>query len=492
MIESRGGAMIGTVRTLPSWVPARPLIALVAVVAACGLSSGSLVMQTAVQKPYSYQRGHTRDVTFVGWAPDSRTLFSFAAADGSARVWDADLGTVVTSGRYSGETGFVVESSSRELMLTVHPTGDLIFRNQKGTWNWRVPGSDSVRFALSPDGMWSAEAENRGQPALAIREVATGRLLRRLEGHPGIVNGVKYSTDGRFIASANGDRTVALWSAETGQVLSVLGGHEDGVNVVAVSPDGRWVAAGSADLTVRVWNVASGSVEAIFRGHTLPVRAVAFVSSTELVSGGDDRTVRLWSVAQNRLLKSIAIPGWRGSQNARTCCGSPIIMLEQNPMSGTVAIGCADGYGYLWDPQSGDFKEVMSLSDGVLPRHSVRFDSVGGWRWVVGSTDPRVVVHTPVSSTTYDLGRVRGSFGAVTAVAAGAENWVTAMLDGEVELWDLRWAQRRRLFKTSGEVLALAVSPNGETVVAGGEDQTIQVWSLKTGQRLWAAHTSRE
>ena len=50
------------------------------------------------------------------------------------------------------------------------------------------------------------------------------RLCRRT-GHAGGVNAVAASRDGKWIASAGGDRTVGIWHASNGRYAAVLDGY---------------------------------------------------------------------------------------------------------------------------------------------------------------------------------------------------------------------------------------------------------------------------
>ncbi len=77
-----------------------------------------------------------------------------------------------------------------------------------------------------------------------------------MESHAFKVQGLAFSNDGRRIASANFDgHTVSLWDAETGKELYRFAGHTDWVYAVAISADGRFLVSGGSDKSVRVWRV---------------------------------------------------------------------------------------------------------------------------------------------------------------------------------------------------------------------------------------------
>ena len=70
-----------------------------------------------------------------------------------------------------------------------------------------------------------------------------------------------------------------------------------GVVSVAFSPDGQLLASASVDNTVRLWRVADGRLLRTMKGHDRSVTSVAFSPDGRLLaSASADKTVLLWGV----------------------------------------------------------------------------------------------------------------------------------------------------------------------------------------------------
>ena len=97
-----------------------------------------------------------------------------------------------------------------------------------------------------------------------------------------------------------------VWNVATGQVEQTLEGHSSWVSSVAFSLDGGRLVSGSDDRTVRVWNVAIRQVEQTLGGHSSRVNSVAFSpDGGRLASGSDDRTVRVWNIATGQVEQTL-------------------------------------------------------------------------------------------------------------------------------------------------------------------------------------------
>jgi WD40 repeat protein len=210
-------------------------------------------------KPLRWFPGHKGGVTWAAFAPDGQTVAA-VAGDGKVHLWNARTGA--------------------ELRV------------------W--PGAGEIcSVAFSPNGKVLAVGGGFKDQTISLREVSTGKELRRLKGHAYAVASLAFLPGGEALISGSQDGTLRLWDVATGQERLCLRPspqpEPDGVNGLSLSADGQFVASAGQDRVVRVWELATGAEVRTFRGHQGDVYAVAFApDGRALASGGRDSTVLVW------------------------------------------------------------------------------------------------------------------------------------------------------------------------------------------------------
>src|SRR5690242_11935890 len=101
-------------------------------------------------------------------------------------------------------------------------------------------------------------AAANANPAMAQRPQPTPALVIR--GHTELVYRVRFSPDGRRLATASQDNTAGFWDATTGEKLLSFTGHDTAVRHLAFSPDGRRLATAGLEGRLKVWEAATGRV----------------------------------------------------------------------------------------------------------------------------------------------------------------------------------------------------------------------------------------
>ncbi|KAG6894678.1 hypothetical protein C0992_005156, partial [Termitomyces sp. T32_za158] len=81
------------------------------------------------------------------------------------------------------------------------------------------------------------------------------------------VTSVAISPNGQLVAAGSLDTIVRIWDVATGVLIKRLQGHEDSVYSIAFTPDGRGLVSGSLDKTLKYWDVAALTAKMDFVGH---------------------------------------------------------------------------------------------------------------------------------------------------------------------------------------------------------------------------------
>ena len=199
----------------------------------------------------------TAAVSSIAFAPSGGKLAS-GSLDGTVKLWNADgSGSAITLPGSSGKRVTGVAFSPDGTMLAAG-------RAQGGALLWHVAqpaeapqtlcaGLDVRSIAFHPKGESFACGTLRGEIVQAPLGGKAGSPTSLL-GHSSSVNGLSFSHDGKFLASASSDGHVRLWDMNTPNAQSILlPGHQSWVWAVGFTPDGKRLISGGEDRTVRIW-----------------------------------------------------------------------------------------------------------------------------------------------------------------------------------------------------------------------------------------------
>lgn len=161
------------------------------------------------------------------------------------------------------------------------------------------------------------ESRAKLRSALEVGDSAAARLLwGQLQTDPliwrrrlgAIVYDVAFAPSGREVAAAGHDGSIYLIAAHTAQ-LRVLRGHRPWVASLDYAPDGRRLASAGSDQQVRIWRVADGRLLHELAGHRAAIHDVAFHPGGRLLAScAQDRSLRLWNARNGELLQTVTEP----------------------------------------------------------------------------------------------------------------------------------------------------------------------------------------
>ncbi len=163
----------------------------------------------------------------------------------------------------------------------------------------------------SPDGKRLAVARYR---SVEVLHAKTRVAILKLDGHPGKINAVHFSADGKKIVTASGTAglrgVAALWDARSGEKIREFGsGHRDILYDAEFSPDGKLLATAGYDRRITFWETATGDAVRRIDVHNGAIFDLAFSPDGKiLASASGDETVKLWKVATGERLDTLNQP----------------------------------------------------------------------------------------------------------------------------------------------------------------------------------------
>lgn len=340
-------------------------------------------------------------------------------------------------------------------------------------------GADITSLAFSPDGKLLASASH--DHTVRLWDTATGKEVRRLEGHRDWVLAVAFAPNGRFLASASEDCTVRLWDANTGKEFHRLmqrrGQHS---RSVAFTPDNKNVVAG-AGARVIAWDALTGQELRMLEGPKSTIHALAFTPDGKiLLAASADKTVSTWEFATGRLLLRM-----KGHEDT-------VRSLALSPGKMVLASGSDDHTIRLSDPATG---ELLRLLKGPKSRVSSVIFSPDG-KALASAHEDHVIrfwdlatakivreIGSPRTDQPHPGGEAECLF--ALAFSPDGKSLAAAGAGRRVILYDL--ASQKELLTPPGHrglIPALIFSGDGKLLASGGQDATVRVWETSTGREL--------
>ena len=248
----------------------------------------------------------------------------------------------------------------------------------------------------------------------------------------------------------------------------VLEGHSDRVLSVAFSPDGNTIASGAVDDTLRVWSVSQARLIRTMPGHPFPIGQLRFSpNGTILFSGSTDGVIRVWQVSSGIFQRSfeghtgritgldISMDGkWLVSSAEdftvriwRLPNGAPVQVIDEG-MSGITCVHFTpDSQSIAWGEDNGTIR-VRTLK--------------GNWLHILKNTSQ------PVTSLD---------------ISADGKFLASGYADGLIRIWRMQDGELvQTLHGSPAAVTALASSPDGVWLISASEDHTMMVWQFDGSQ----------
>jgi WD40 repeat protein len=463
-----------------------------------------------------------------------------ASADGSQiAVFDPtrdDAELTILDGQ-TGKTLATIERTGASVVQQVAFSRDGRFaaatQAQRGLLHWNMANPKSrLELTLANPGRYVAAASSSaelGALGELTGEITVGPLvspeigvfshIKQWQAHSGAVTELRFSADGKRLASCGRDRSVAVWEPHTGKQLFKQTFERKPLDCLALSADGGKVAL-VVDGELQVWDVNES--EKLIGGEVAgdPVTAIEFTADGRSIAVGDGAgMLRTYDAATLKLARET------------TAHQSPVTALLASPLENTVVSGGDDSIVHAWDaatlekrrsfyPNRSPIVDLAFSADGK--RLAAATERLGGWCWdfdnpgkpLVGGwginlrlltvgfanqgndlakiTDRRLYLRASVGPRRPEAPRTlppkRGPVqyfeprSLPTSAANGLAfspdgRFVVASIGEGIGRWEVTTAVLRDVFPIEPNIRhAMAISPDGRWMAAGGAE--IALWDL--------------
>ena len=326
-------------------------------------------------------------------------------------------------------------------------------------------GAPPPAWLASPDRVLEIGNDPRGNTFLVrLIDADSGRTLLGPLWHHTSVAQADFAHDGRAVVTRCRDETVRLWSAAPQQPLATLAHHKGAVTCAAFAPAGDVFMTGDASGRAVVVRRGAGIVP-LAGAHDGAIRHAAFSHDGGLlVTGGDDRTVRVWETAGGRAVSRPIIND------------QPVVEVHFVREAKQVMVAMSDGGARVWEVSTGK-PMTPTLGSGTQVYRALMREARS---------------HAPV-----ELGAHRGGvelppalarFAAAVASVAGvtqtmfskdARFAITTGARGEALMWDVATAMPLSApLDPEQRAAVAAISPDGVLALSGSNEGTVRLFSL--------------
>mmetsp|Transcript_34014 Transcript_34014/g.57193 ORF Transcript_34014/g.57193 Transcript_34014/m.57193 type:complete len:788 (+) Transcript_34014:49-2412(+) len=403
--------------------------------------------------------------------------------DATVKIWSQDIKPLQTFDGFSGAvTGLCYCASTRTLLVAANSPEPVVYDPRTG-----VNVTEYVPSLVPPD--WDG--------------------VRRPEG-------TAFQTffafpDSSEVVGATSSKHLIVWKHNPCAARRVIRGHEDWVECLTVAC-GNVIYSGGADMTVRRWEVNAHLMadlyscqEVLNTKHTGAVTSVVFNANlTNLITGADDATIRVWSTVNSALQLDMADPPkfiFRPLSNT----DKKDLAREKGEqeghserVTGLVCVGHIlvsvswDASIRLWDILTGHLahKIEKAHSDLILgidySRDTDEFATCGADKvakvWDFDSCQNVLVF----IGHTADVTQVRWN--------PLHKCWITGSEDGDIRTWDAQTGDLHRLIQCpsdAGGVTAMCIDPLGGNVISATQDHKIRMYNPSSGKclKVYSGHT---
>jgi predicted Zn finger-like uncharacterized protein len=242
------------------------------------------------------------------------------------------------------------------------------------------------------------------------------------------------------------------------------------VTCLCFGPEDNLLAVGTQAGKVSLFDIKSGQETDIPQGHSGPVFSLAFAPDGKtLASGGrDDKSVHVWDIAKREPMYSLTTKSW------------PVVAFVSAGKT-LVVSGADENEVRLCEPATGATTSTLKQPRAFC----VAATADGKYLAAGGMLDARVWD----LKTGAEVGKVNSSYKGMTqavALTPDGKTLITASADKTIKLWDVPSGSERKVFLSphTRDVMAMTLTADGKILVTAAADGTACLWDAATARPI--------
>jgi WD40 repeat protein len=304
-------------------------------------------------------------------------------------------------------------------------------------------------------------------------------------GHYAPLTAVCYSIDGRFIATGSEDKTVKLWRRTDGKEIRTFQGNISAISAIEINRQVTDILSVSDNGTLTIWDINTGKMVNQIRLAEDRFTCASFhPDGTKVITGSRKSFISLWDILTGTKISDIkAVPAElnydKGYEYPET--GSIAYSIDGK----YILAGVADYTAILWDASTGKeirkFKKENAWCTSCINPAVITPDN----RYIILSGSDSIKVFETETGKVVKV--LYGQGGTAENLCLSADNRYLAAIEyGVAELWDMKsWKQVLKKGSYSDrKVMAVALSPDGQELIAGNEKRTADVIGTAKGDLI--------
>jgi WD40 repeat protein len=230
--------------------------------------------------------GHQAPVNCLSYNYAGNMLAS-GSSDQTVRLYDSMYRFVPlieegTNRHYSAVQSLIFDKSGK-FLLTGDKDGNLLL--------WDVPTRKTVKsyqtntsindlcLSPTPANILIANAE----PSIKIFGLASGKVIRTLDGHKDAVNCLALAYNNKYLISGSNDKTAIIWDLKTMKPLHILQPSCWKITSVGFSDDSKYCVTGCNDGVVNVWETETGKLISTWSSEDIGVKELCLFRNSQYI-----------------------------------------------------------------------------------------------------------------------------------------------------------------------------------------------------------------